>query len=337
MTRLTLHSAGHATTVQDGGRPGYLSKGLSRGGAVDLRALWAGAALLGQDTGRAVLEMAGAGAAVSVDADTRIALTGAEMSATLDGARLAWNASHLLPRGAMLRLGAARGGSYGYLHLGGGIDTPPVLGSRAAHLSAGIGAPLRDGDSLPLGADNGGDHGLTLDLPSPSDAPLRVAETAQTALFPEDLLGRFCATDFVKDARANRQGVRLAQDGAGFQLASQLSLPSEIVQPGDIQITGDGTAFVLLAECQATGGYPRIGRVIAPDLWRVAQAPAGAPLRFAFVDAKAAGAALRDWHDLLDGLPDRLRPLIRDPATMPDLLSYNLVGGVISAKNGDMP
>ncbi|MEZ5771832.1 MAG: carboxyltransferase domain-containing protein [Defluviimonas denitrificans] len=53
MTRaLLIHRAGPAMTVQDLGRPGYLARGLSRGGAADRLALRQGAALLGQAAGR---------------------------------------------------------------------------------------------------------------------------------------------------------------------------------------------------------------------------------------------------------------------------------------------
>ena len=53
--------AGPGLTLQDCGRPGYMGFGLSRGGAADRQALAEGAALLGQDDGLAVLEMAGMG------------------------------------------------------------------------------------------------------------------------------------------------------------------------------------------------------------------------------------------------------------------------------------
>ena len=40
---------------------------------------------------------------------------------------------------------------YAYLAVSGGIATPPLMGSRATYLPAGLGAPLRAGDALPLG------------------------------------------------------------------------------------------------------------------------------------------------------------------------------------------
>ncbi|MCM2562948.1 biotin-dependent carboxyltransferase family protein [Lutimaribacter sp. EGI FJ00015] len=330
---LTIHQAGPGVTVQDMGRPGYLSLGLSRGGAADTRALAEGAALLRQSPDCAVLEMTGMGGTFEVDHDTRIALTGAPMQTAIDGDPIAWNASHLLPAGARLTIGAARAGVYGYLHLGGGIDTDPILGARSVHLAAGLGARVAAGDVLPLGDDSGAETGLAL---PPDDrfagGTVRVVPSLQTGLFAQSEIDRFEDTEFHRDNRGNRMGVRVVPPGEGFAPEGGRSVLSEIIVPGDIQITGDGTPFVLLAECQTTGGYPRIGAVLPCDLPRVAQAAAGAQLRFRFVSAEEGLAALRREAESRKGLAKAAHPLVRDPATIRDLLSYQLISGVTNGQ-----
>lgn len=331
MTRtLTIHRAGPGLTVQDLGRPGYLSLGLSRGGAADRLAMAEGAALLGQPPDHAAVEMAGIGGVFSADADTRIALTGAPMPATIDGERIAWNAVHLLPKGAQLSIGAAQAGVYGYLHLGGGVIPPVVLGARATHLAAGIGAALGAGDSLPIGDDpRSADIGLLLE-PSPrmGGGTIRVVPSLQTDLFSADQIALFEQTPFRRDARGNRMGMRLESDTKGFHSDAGLSVLSEVIVPGDIQITGDGTPFVLLCECQTTGGYPRIGSVLPCDLPRVAQTRPGEVLRFVFVTLEEGIAAERRAHVSTKSLRGALRPLVRDPHSIRDLLSYQLISGV---------
>ena len=106
---LQILSAGPGLSLQDAGRPGLLSKGLSRGGAMDPLALAEGAALLRSDPDRALaIEMAGAGGTFRAEgADLLIALTGAPMTTEIDGARLHWSGSHVLPRGATLKIGGA--------------------------------------------------------------------------------------------------------------------------------------------------------------------------------------------------------------------------------------
>lgn len=332
MRGLRVLQAGPAMAIQDLGRPGYLAKGLTRGGASDVRAVHEGAALLRQDAGLAVLEMVGTGGTFEAMDDLRIALTGAVMTAQVDGSALVWNASHALPKGAKLTIGPTRSGTYGYLHIGGGIATDTVLGARAAHLSCGLGALVHKGDMLPAGADKGKDVGLTLPVdPRLNGGAVRIVPSMQTEDFDPAVRARFEETEFRRDPRANRQGVRLDSDGEGFSNPKALSIVSEVIVPGDIQITGDGTPFVLMAECQTTGGYPRIGTVLPCDLPRVAQAPAGTGLRFQFVSLED-GAAIqaRAQADLLK-LPGTVSPLVRDPALMQDLLSYQLIGGVVSA------
>ena len=334
MTRaLTVLSVGPGVTVQDLGRSGTLAYGLSRGGAADRLALHEGAALLGQDPSLAALEMAGTGGTFRAGADLRIALTGAPMRATMDGQPLAWNASHALPGGAELTIGPVTAGSYGYLHLGGGVHGPCTLGARAVHLAAGLGRPVEAGDEIPAGPDRGGEVGLTLDVEDRFDGgTLRLLPSVQTDLFPPEERARFEGAVFERDARGNRMGVRLVPDGDRFASPAGLSVLSEVIVPGDVQITGDGTPFVLLPECQTTGGYPRIGTVLPCDLPRIAQAPVGARLRFRFIDREEGRAAERRAAADRAGLRTSVRPLIRRPEDIPDLLSYQLIGGVTAGE-----
>ncbi len=330
MTRaLIVHKAGPGVTVQDHGRPGYLAYGLSRGGAADHLAMAEGAALLRQAETLAALELATMGGTFEASEDMRIALTGAPMPATIDGGRIAWNASHVLPVGARLSIGAAEAGCYGYLHVGGGIETPMLLGARSAHVAAGLGKASSAGEQVSVGEDGG--HGTGLKV-VPEDrfggGNVRVVPSLQTDLFAAEEIARFQATSFKRDARGNRMGAKFVADTAGFHSEAGLNILSEIVVPGDIQITGDGTPFVLLCECQTTGGYPRIGSVLPADLPRVAQAQPGETLRFSFISLEDAVAIQARERDLKKSLNTKIFPLIRDPATMTDLLAYQMISGV---------
>lgn len=331
MSALQVLSAGPGVTVQDLGRPGYIASGLSRGGAADTRAVAEGAALLRQSPELAVLEMAGFGGSFTSDVPLRIALTGAPMRATIEGEPLDWHASHLLPAGAKLVIGGAEAGVYGYLGIGGGINTAPVLGARASHLAAGIGAALQPGEALPIGPDLGGPTGMALPVADRfHGGTARILASLQTGLFAPEDLQRFTETRFLRDSRANRQGVRLMPESEGFGLSVGQTILSEIITPGDIQIPGDGAPYVLLPEAQTTGGYPRIGTVIPADLPLLAQTPAGASLRFAFVTLEEALELHRKDLQLRAGLPGQAAPRLRDPAQMADLLGYQLISGMIT-------
>ncbi len=87
---------------------------------------------------------------------TRIAITGTEFGATLDGAPVYSWWSLPVQAGQHLTLNAAKRGMRGYVCVAGGVDVLPMLGSRSTDLGAGFGGlggrALRDGDRLPVDA-----------------------------------------------------------------------------------------------------------------------------------------------------------------------------------------
>ncbi len=336
MSGLEVLEAGPGLSVQDLGRPFHMASGLSQGGAADRLALFEAAALLGLEQVGAAIEMAGLGGRFRFGHTCRFALTGAPMKAALDGTQLVWHASHRAEAGQVLEIGGALAGTYGYLTPAGGLGGAPVLGSRAAHLAVGIGHLLGAGEVLEI-LDDPAPQAPPLKLEAEArfaGGPIRMTEGPQSALFAPDTVARFLATTFTRSPIGNRQGVRLEHGGAPFgaEISGQAS---EIILPGDIQMTGDGVPYVLLAECQTTGGYARIGSVIAADLPRIAQAPPGAKLRFEMLSLEEADAIWRPESALIGALRARTRPLVRDPHDIDDLLGYQLISGVTAGDEED--
>ena len=328
--RLRLIAAGPQVTVQDMGRPGLIGQGLSQGGAADPLAILEATAILGLARPGPALELAGLGGRFRADADLRLALTGAPMQAGIDGEPIGWSRAHWLRAGQELVIGGALAGQYGYLTLAAPLMGAALMGSLSAHLAAGIGRALATGDGLEVGADP--DPGRPLAMLRVADrwsgGVLRLAPGPQTMLFDADTRARLVATRFRRGAQANRQGLRLDQDGAPFSTGAAAGLASDFLIAGDVQMTGDGLPYILLAECQTIGGYPRIGTVLTADLPRAAQAGPGAALRFEWLTTAEADRLYRPPGALLADLRRACRPVIRDPSTIPDLLGYQLIGGV---------
>ena len=337
MMDLIVRSIGPAVAIQDLGRPGFMSAGLTRGGASDPTALYEGAALLGHAPTCAALEMAGMGGTFEATGDVRIALTGAVMDASIDGVTIQSNASHLLPAGAILKIGAARRGNFGYLHVGNGFDTPQYLGTRGCHMSAGLGRLIAERDCLPTSADQGTEVGLHL-VPDPrlEGGKIRFVRSMQSDKFDVETITRFTQTDFRRDPRGNRQGIRMDFEGTGFNANDQLNIVSEVTIAGDIQITGDGTPFVLMHECQTTGGYPRIGTILPADLSKVSQAPIGSTFRFELLSFDEGVAAQARDNAALGKLRKSVTPLVRDVSKIQNLLSYQLISGAVSANRSSL-
>jgi len=331
---LTIIRAGPLCSLQDLGRPGQLQLGLSQGGAADISALFDAAALLGADRVLPAIEMAAMGGEFTANAPLRIALTGAPMRATLDGQALAWNATHVLKAGARLVIGAGVAGVYGYLTCAGGLIGPDWLGSVSTHFNAGIGGALRAGQMLTVAPDPTPDA-AQMSIPAITrfdGGTIRIMPGPQTGLFSQTELTRFQETVFTRDATANRQGARLLHDTDPFPCkGGSAGLASDFVAPGDVQMTGTGIPYVLMAECQSMGGYPRIGTVVGADLPLIAQAPVGAALRFTFVSVAQADALETTPAAAITARLPKLKPLVRDVHKIPDLLSYQLIGGVVSA------
>ncbi|QPM90419.1 5-oxoprolinase subunit C family protein [Pseudooceanicola algae] len=329
--------AGPGLTIQDCGRPGLAAQGLSRGGALDRLALFEAAALLRSPVPLAALEMPGLGGSFRVTEPTMIALTGALMRASLNGRPLTWNAAHPIAPGDQLKIGPVEAGTTGYLTPAGGFATQQMLGSRATHLAVRIGGLLGNGTELPLAADPtpGRSARLIRTEDRLSGGVIRVIEGPQTDLFSAQQRDAFASASFARGPRSNRQAMQLTTDAAPDWFLGAGDLASEPIQAGDLQITGDGTPYLLLAECQTIGGYPRIGSVHPADMGRMVQAGQDASLRFRFIDWDSAEAALHPKDSLIDTLLPRVSPLLRDPRDIPDLLAYQLISGVTAGDDLD--
>lgn len=301
--------AGPQTTLQDGGRQAWRDRGLSRCGALDDLALQQANLLVGNSADAAALEITLGPAALRFHEDAWVALTGTDVPADLGGRMLrpGWRA--LARAGDTLRLTAPQQRMRSYVAVSGGIDVPIVLGSRSTDLKAGFGGgwgrALKDGDRLPLGpAARWPQRPAGLRVPEWRPV-LRVLPGPEVAEFEPDSLAAFFATAWRVSPQSNRMGYRLT--GPVLRRRAGLGdLPSHGVLPGVIQVPPAGQPIVLLADCQTTGGYPKIGIVIQADLWQLAQAPLGSLLRFEPCEPEAALAALRQRRHALQQLASAL-------------------------------
>ncbi|RZK46378.1 MAG: KipI antagonist, partial [Hymenobacter sp.] len=138
---MSLHivRSGLLTTVQDLGRPSYQHLGVVVGGALDVLSLRVANLLVGNPEGAAGLEITLLGPTVRFEANLLIALTGADLSPTLDGQPAPMHRAVAVRAGTVLAFGAARAGCRAYLAVAGSLAVPLVLGSRSTYLRASLG------------------------------------------------------------------------------------------------------------------------------------------------------------------------------------------------------
>jgi len=336
MSGLEILSIGPLATIQDRGRTGWLRYGVTGGGAMDIYALAEGQALLGNGPDDAALEFAGFGGRFRAKGALTVALSGADMQTTLNGAPLDWRRSQNLQDGDVLTIGAARDGVYGYLHVTGGFQTETLLGARSTHLRAGFGHVPKAGDILHAGRKTDAMAPVGLTRPDYfASGTLRAMWGPQSHYFSAATRAAFAAARFKVTNMRDRMGMQVTPDCGPVLAEGARTIASDAISLGDIQITGDGTPAILLADRGSSGGYPRIGVVISADIGTLAQLPEGAEFDIDFVTREQAVAALAQFRAGLKGLKSQLKPLLRDPRDMADLLAYNLIGGVLRGDEHD--
>ena len=118
---------GLLTTVQDLGREGFGSLGISPSGAADAISLRLGNILVGNPQNTAALEMTLLGGEFRFSEDCVTAVTGSDFGATLEGAPISLWTAVQVRSGQTLRLGQTRSGARCYLCVQGGILVKPFL------------------------------------------------------------------------------------------------------------------------------------------------------------------------------------------------------------------
>jgi 5-oxoprolinase (ATP-hydrolysing) subunit C len=330
---------GMAVTVQDRGRPGYRNIGVPVSGALDPVYLAAANALLGNEPGAAGLEVIVSGPSLKVlRGEVRVALIGA-VSAKVHcerGRRFQvepQTTATLFP-GDVIRIGRPASG-VSYAAFSGGVEVEPALGSRSTYLRAGLGGlngrALATGDRLPCGVLRGDPF---LEAKNPQvlvheDGPIRVILGPQDDHFTKEAIDNFLNGEFIVTRDMDRMGIRL--DGIRLEHNEKGSeIISDGVVPGSIQVPAGGHPIVLLADCQTSGGYPKIATVIQSDLPRLAHVRPGMALRFRGVSIEEAAAVRRAQSGRLRSWIANIAPF-RPPGGIDEeaLLCCNLISGAV--------
>jgi len=318
---IEILSTGAANSVQDLGRFGYLDVGVGRSGAMDGLALELGNILVGNPPQAAGLEITIFPFRMTFAVPTVLSVTGAACPTRLNDRTYPSSWVLQAEAGDTLHLGLPTDGARAYLCFRGGIDVPLVLGSRATDLKSGWGGfegrGLKRGDRLALHPDQ---HGLAKTLPAGfgldtgmlrapvaaanagADVTVRVLPSAEYAAFTDSARQDFFGSDWTLSNDANRQGYRL--EGPSLALTARLELFSHGIMPGTVQVPPSGQPIIQLAEANTCGGYPKIANIIEVDLWRLAQMPVGATIRFVETTRDQAVLALRAQKRLLADLAE---------------------------------
>jgi biotin-dependent carboxylase-like uncharacterized protein len=333
MSKLVISAIGPASSVQDAGRFGAQRYGLQPSGAMDRLGLASANCLVGNALFAPGVEIGPYGAAfVARQGAVRVALSGASRSADISGRAVSWDTSVTIADGETLRLGLARGGSFSYLAIEGGITGEPMFGSLAVNARAGLGSPyprpLQAGDELQVAA-AGGAAERRIDLPDAMKGAIRVVMGPQDDEFADAAKQLFLDSEWKISATSDRMGYRL--EGPVIKHLHGHNIVSDGTVNGSIQVPGNGAPIVLMPDRGTSGGYPKIATLISADLGRFAQIPAGSGFRFKAVSMAEAQEEVRKFAGLLRTLPDRLRPIENFALNIGALQDANVAGSAVSA------
>ena len=298
---------GLQATVQDAGRSGMLASGITQGGAVDHFALRRGNRLVGNSPDCAGLEIVLAGATFAVAGAVDLAVTGAPVPIEINGQPIPMDTCVHAGAGDQICLGKSRSANYSYLSIAGGVDTPPVFGSRSTVVREALGGlhggVLAPGDTLPLQATDGGKWAKK----SPRAVTAKNPKVGQS-LNSEALRLRFIPCIHYDRAAQHSRGALERQEFRVSGAANRMAIPllgtplqtgieqlwSEATLYGSIQVPPSGNPLVLLNDRQTMGGYPQLGTIIPPDCVRLAQAHAGRRVRLEPISPERADEIL--WY-----------------------------------------
>ena len=288
------------TTVQDEGRWGFQNLGVSVAGPMDRASHRLANLLVSNRQSAATLEVTLVGPEIEFESASTVAVTGAEFRLTLDGLEVPMNVATQARQGSTLRFGDRHRGARAYVAVAGSFEIPPVLGSRSTHLPSRMGGlggrALVAGDRIPLGEVDrvtgaASSMGRRPAIPLPEGgARLRVMLGPQDERFSEAAFATLQAARYQITPQSDRMGYRLAGPRLGHRAGADML--SDGTPIGSVQVPASGDPILLMADCQTTGGYPKIATVITADLALAGQLAPADWIEFEVCDRRAAVAAM---------------------------------------------
>lgn len=282
---VVVESPGMLTLIEDLGRIGAAAMGVPRAGGADPFALRLANRLVGNDDSDAAIEVTGSGPALRFACDAHVAVVGGGEVA-VDGRDVATGCVVPIEAGQVVSIGRLIGGMRAYLAVGGGIEIPPVVGSRSSDVLVGLGpGPLVARDALGLGPP-GRPHGRLHDAGGPRSpwATLRIVPGPDVV--SPDTFEALVDGAWQAGGDSDRVGLRLRGDKT--LTGPRTPTPSRGMVTGAIQVPPDGDPIVLLCDHATVGGYPVAGTVVSADLGVLAQCRPGDVVRFQPVDVAEA-------------------------------------------------
>ena len=324
----SISFAGPLVTFQDIGRPGNMRYGVSASGPMDIVSFEAANAVLGNETKQTAIEISLGGLILQChEGSITLAITGGDFLIEYQGQKISSWTVLTIQKGERLSVRAGKSGSWAYLAFSGKLNVKDWLNSSSTHSTSGFGGGvLKTGQKFTLkDASNQANRiGPILKPNFNTNDLIHAVLGPQDQYFMKTAIKIFSDSIFKVSDNYDRMGMQLT--GPKLELKSALSIPSEPVVKGSIQVSGDGIPTILLADHQTTGGYPKIATVISSDINRLVQLRSNQNVEFILINSNE---ALQKTRKFLDMKEKYLQKISISRGTLEQrLMSENLIGGV---------
>ncbi len=319
----------HSTVQEYPGRVGYWNVGVPPSGPMDALAFRLANRIVGNRGWHAALELTGTGPTLKFGIETLIALTGARMTALLDGKAVPYWEPVRVSAGSVLSLGSIEGGGQRtYLAVERGFVVPPYLGSKATftlgQFGGHVGRALRTGDVLRLSGPEAMRRLLQSDespdqaCPAPAALIPEYGKRWNIAVTPgphgapdfftEDDMRAFYAADWEVHYNSSRTGVRLigprptwARADGGEAGLHPSNVHDNAYAIGAVDYTGD-MPVILGPDGPSLGGFVCPAIVARAELWKLGQLRPGDRIRFRCISCDEAVVRREAQEESIAGL-----------------------------------
>ena len=330
---ILVKQGGMLTMVQDMGRFGYQTYGISVTGASDLRAFETGNILVGNEENAAGLEVTMVGLQLEFTEPNVIAVTGGDMGPLLNNEPLAMYSAIAVKAGDVLRFSAFKSGFRAYIAFAGGLDVPEVFGSRSTHQRCKFGGfegrKLAANDRIGFLAPKASLPAMQARKTEPESycanpAVVRAVLGPQDDYFTQKGIDTFFSGVYTATQEMDRLGARL--EGPEIEHAKQAGIISDGVAFGSVQVPANGQPIVMLADRQSTGGYTKIATVISSDIPLLAQLTPGKKVMFRQVSVEQAQEIYMEERNKLQALKDSIAAACKEDALLDRTLTVTVNG-----------
>mgnify|MGYP001437196455 CR=1 FL=1 len=281
---IEIIKSGLYSTIQDLGRFGHENYGVPISGSMDQFSSILSNKLLGNKDNDAVMEITMTGPVLKFLDETKICITGADISPSINDNPMNINQVYEINKGDLLKFGKLKYGLRSYLSVSGGFLSDKIMNSRSMHSSITKSNRITNGESLKI-------------KKSKQIKNIRTKINLNYLQhFKNNTIEVFKGPEFNKLTTKQKQvllkkkfTISNNNDRMAYQLNESFNnqlnpIITSLVMQGTVQLTPSGKIIILMRDCQTCGGYPRILQVSKKSINKLSQKHMGNGIKFKLID-----------------------------------------------------